>query len=346
MSDSATYDSKEELIEKIILTHQECAEIRERLDARRRRSRKIWYIVLRRIVRLVLGRKLLRSFEDLLGTLKRDISRFPTRELSRLLDAATSKFVGEKRWVTILSIAAAIPAVISLVLLAEEKQIAVEQKKNAEFTARLTRRSVLLSQIYNTTGAIKENVDIFPLLPNRVRKDAVLSLIDLDTEILSDRPTDVFGEPSHINLASAPLAYIDFSPGLGESPLEIYRVAFSGSGFQLATFARVRFDSCNFLTCEFDGAKFTDAVFENCIFQRADFRDSQTSQVTFKECDFRNANLKGANFEKAAFSDGCLFENAVFDESTRWPQGVDAEMLGAISVKSRRDKSNEAPDSE
>lgn len=82
---------------------------------------------------------------------------------------------------------------------------------------------------------------------------------------------------------------------------------------------------------DFSGAKLKGAIFRRAILRGANFSEAQLAGA-----DFRYADVRGANFRMAQGLNAKEFRNAIYSESTQWPEGFQTASTGARLVEDIR----------
>ena len=110
-------ERKQALAEEIIaledeyaVLHEQSQQTRERIGMIRRHSRSL-------IFRLLLGRRLPRELGNLWSSIEKGTDPLLGPELSAVLNSATRRILGYKRWILLFGFFAASPASISMLLL-------------------------------------------------------------------------------------------------------------------------------------------------------------------------------------------------------------------------------------
>lgn len=79
--------------------------------------------------------------------------------------------------------------------------------------------------------------------------------------------------------------------------------------------------------CVFDTALLMHSDFNHSSFQYANFSKGIMNDVNFAYCDLRGANLDCEGLET------CNFNNAIYDEFTKWSKDFDVWQCSAINIK-------------
>lgn len=298
-------ERKQALAEEIIaledeyaVLHEQSQQTRERIGMIRRHSRSL-------IFRLLLGRRLPRELGKLWSSIEKGTDPLLGPELSAVLNSATRRILGYKRWILLFGFFAASPASISMLLLWQQSNAVEREKEDASADSRLVDRARQLDTIYLTRSGEEAESLTTPLASRASRRNAVFRLIELDSVDLQRGTYEGDDEALRkavemVDLSIAPLEGVDFSPFPGEIAPDLRQVSFVNA---------------NLRSADFSGRVLTDVWFDN-----ADLSGSRFLNTTLERVDFRKANLAGVNFRGAQFSD-CLFEGAFVDETTEWPQG-------------------------
>ncbi len=303
-------ETKETLIDEIVGLESEVRRLEEHRARQRSRGVKAASLGGKAFLYTFFGRHLTRSLGRLIVSVREGNEPVFGPAMARTLDAALLKLMGYKRWLLVFGALAAVPGMISVVLLwqqnlavAEEKALTIADSVNAE-------RGELLGIIYRTRDRTPDGQLTTPVHSAANRRRAVLRLIERDAEELArTEERDLFGLNHLVNLSRAPLGDVDFSPGPDEPTQRFAQVSFTGSHFQNASLA-----GCDFEDVWFSGARlwFTDVT-----------------GASFRRVKFDGANLIALDFREVELVD-CDFTGAVYDESTRWPEGFDPRAAGAI----------------
>ncbi len=264
------------------------------------------------LVYTVLGRRLSRALSELIKAVRERRRPYLGPELANALEAASRKVMGYKRWLIALGLMAALPGCISAFLLWQQNQAVEEAKVNSIEDLRNNYRVELLITIYHTTDKSESGLLTTPVFSASNRRNAVFELIQWDAEQLAElEEEDLFKLNRMVDLSVAPLNNVDFSAIPGEDPFFFRDIGFVNSNFENASFEG----------CRFEHVWFSNAQLYGTNFQLARFKD-----VLFDEARIIGADFTGAEFIL------CNLEGAVFDATTRWPDGFDPIAHGAILI--------------
>lgn len=265
------------------------------------------------VLHLLLGGPLTRSLAELVIAVQEKRQPIFGAEMADAIDAAVRKLTGYKRWIVLFGCLAALPGIISVILLAQQNAVVAQERANAEADAANTERTSLLVAIYSVADLTDAGMLTTPLQSAKVRREAALALIERDGAELRASETDALdGAARMVDLSIAPFGDVDFSPLPGSPRTMFASVSFVNSDFRDASFAR----------CDFEKVWFSNAYFRRTRFTGATFSKVDFSEATFQETDLRDLDLSG-----------CVFTGARYDRATRWPEGFDPAVAGAIPLE-------------
>jgi uncharacterized protein YjbI with pentapeptide repeats len=126
-----------------------------------------------------------------------------------------------------------------------------------------------------------------------------------------------------VNFQNADLTGADFSYA------DVTEADFRNAKLTSASFYRADASKANFEGCDFTGLIFTGVKF-----REANLRNMK-GIANVVELDFYKADLRGADLTALAdTTKQCNFRKAMYDKTTRWPQGFDVAAAGAVLVES------------
>lgn len=300
---------KEALIDEIVLLEAEIRALEDKRSQQRARGRKVSTFGSKAFLYAFFGRRLTRSLGDLIVSvsMKREPVFGPA--MAKTLDAASLKLIGYKRWLVFFGALAALPGIISVVLLWQQNLAVAQETENTVADATNTERLRLLQMAYLTYDKSPYGQLTTPAHSAANRRRAVLNLIEKDAaELARTEDEDLFELNRMVDLSRAPLKGVDFSPLPGESQV----------------FRDVGFVSSNFEDASFENCEFDHVWFSNAMLWRTNFRGSICRNVSFDE-----TSIIGVDFRETTFID-CDFTGAVYDPSTQWPEDFDQRAAGAL----------------
>lgn len=261
------------------------------------------------VLRVLLGSRLASSLAELVMAVREKRQPLFGAEMAGAIDAAVRKVTGYKRWIVLFGTLAALPGILSVVLLAQQNAVVARERQGAEADAANAERASLLVAIYAVTDLSDAGMLTTPLQSAKVRREAALALIERDgAELRATETGELDGAAWMVDLSIAPFGDVDFSPLPGSGRSRISGVSFVNSDFRDASFAR----------CDLGKVWFTHAYFNRTDFTGATFAEVDFSEATFQATDLRGLDLSG-----------CDFTGARYDGATLWPDGFDPSAAGA-----------------
>ncbi|MEM1443165.1 MAG: pentapeptide repeat-containing protein [Verrucomicrobiota bacterium] len=290
---------------EVLALEEECVALREEANEAQKRVGLVGGVARSLMIQILLGRRLPRELGVLWSSMQKGADPLLGPELSAVLDAATRRILGYKRWILLFALLAATPAILSMFLLWQQSNAVAREKDAALADSRLVDRSRQLATIYLTQSGEEVESLTTPLSSMASRRAAVFRLIELDSLDLQSSTSAIDEEELQkavrmVDLSIAPLAHVDFSPFPGDPSAAFVQVSFVNANLEGANFSR---------------RELTDVWFDNANLRGSQFVDSVCLRV-----DFRKADLAGADFTGATLAD-CLFEGAKVDATTIWPEG-------------------------
>ncbi|MGB1259535.1 MAG: pentapeptide repeat-containing protein, partial [Akkermansiaceae bacterium] len=237
-------------------------------------------------------------------------------KLAYVLDAASRRITGYKRWAVIFGVIAALPGIVSLILVWQQNRVVSRETDNTLADIRNRSRLDQLLIVYTSEEKDAQTALMTPTHASSLRKEAALALIEMDSNAYraAEKSRDIEFD-WRVDLSIAPLERVNFSPLDAVEPRVMERVSFMNSNLFKSSFAhchltKIWFDSATLIQTQFDGAVLSD-------------------------CAFIGAKLIDVDFSKAAFV-RCDFKGAQYNEGTRWPEGFDPVAAGAQLIPSAK----------
>ena len=119
----------------------------------------------------------------------------------------------------------------------------------------------------------------------------------------------------------------------------IYRSNFKGANLKKVDFTNASAEKNNFSNCNMREANFTNANMSSCNLDRTDLRGADFTNAVLEFAIFKHADLRGADLERAVFETGIntfdskpKFKHAIYDNSTRFPEGFNHEQHEIMHV--------------
>lgn len=297
------------LATEIVALESDVMKLRQREQQARKKMGRVASVTNRAFLYLLFGPRLTRGLGALLHSAKHKDEPLLGAKLATVLDAASRRITGYKRWALILGLLAATPGAISVVLLWQQNVVVKRELQNTLSDIEGRKRLDLLLTIYTSEEKDAVGALMTPSHSASLRTEAALALIKMDTEAYESVESERGEEFTwYVDLSYAPLGEVNLTPLDAEGLREIERVSFSGSNLYNSSFNR----------CSLRDVWFLKA---NCI--QTSFRDALLEEVTFDGATFMNADFRGAKFTN------CNFKGVVFNQGTRWPEGFDPIAAGA-----------------
>ncbi|MFK7912158.1 MAG: pentapeptide repeat-containing protein [Akkermansiaceae bacterium] len=268
----------------------------------------------RTLLYLFLGPRLTHRLGELLYVAKEKKEPILGTSLARVLDSASRRMTGYKRWAVIFGIIAAIPGIISMTLLWQQNKVVKRETYSRIADIENRERLDLLLTIYTSEDKDPNSALLTPSYPALLRSEAALKLIKMDSKTHLEHHTKL--DPNtpdywRVNLSNAPLARVNLSPLDPRETRVIERVDFGMSNLFSASLSH-----CQISDCWFDGA----------ALGKTEFADSKLIR-----CSFKKTAIMGVDFTDTVFID-CNFQEAMYDKNTRWPEGFDPVAAGALAL--------------
>lgn len=300
--------NKKILVDEIVMLEAEMLLLEEKDSRHRVRRGKLASLAGKVFLYMFFGRNLTHDLGNLIVAVGTGKEPFFGRAMARALDAASMKLIGYKRWLLGFGALAALPGVISVVLLWQQNLAVADETARTVADTTNSERLDLLRMIYLTYDKTPFGSLSTPMHSAANRRRATLLLIERDAaELARTEEDDLLKLNRMVDVSRAPLGGVDFSPLPGENR-KFRHVGFVNSNFDHASFAR----------CEFEHVWFSEALLWHTDFRGAVCRDTA----------FDGANLIGVDFRQTKLID-CDFTGAVFDPTTQWPEGYDFRAAGA-----------------
>lgn len=318
---SMTTESQDEhtaLTDEIIALQEELVSLEAAEKKSRQRINRAARLSNRTLLYCFLGPRLTKRLGELMYVAKQKREPILGTSLARVLDSASRRMTGYKRWAVIFGLIAAIPGILSMTLLWQQNIIVKQETNNTLADIAGRARLDLLLTIYTSEDKDPEGSLITPSYPASLRTEAALKLIEMDTK--SYRATEAMADEDtpqywHVDLSRAPLAKVNFTPASSGSKRTLERVSFMGS---------------NFFAASFQNCQIIDNWFNNATFIQTNFRDAK-----LVSCTFSGAFFAAVDFSSTTFT-SCDFKGAKYDQATQWPQGFDPIAAGAILTDSNQ----------
>lgn|GEM_PF-446104 len=106
----------------------------------------------------------------------------------------------------------------------------------------------------------------------------------------------------------------------------LIRASLVGADFSRAAMMCAYLDQARLMRCNFRETRPFYASFVGAFLQGADFSDADVHGARFTRANLCGANLRFARYEE------CDFQQAIYDEQTRWPEGFEPQRWGAVPV--------------
>lgn len=145
-------------------------------------------------------------------------------------------------------------------------------------------------------------------------RDALLTGVDLTSADL--REVDLRGA----NLDAATLTDVRLSKA------DCRGADLSFAGLERAELDQVRMDGCRLQDAELINAKLAGSSLVGSVLVGAKLAGADLSGANLSRCDFRSADLCGSDLRGARVS-GAVFAGCNWDAFTRWPEGIDPEVV-------------------
>lgn len=303
-----------QILARILELEAACEEFEKKAATAGKRRARIFGKLQKFALHMVFGRQLTESLGELLHSVKSGKRPYLGQELAKTLDAASRKLIGYKRWLFALGALAALPGIVSMVLLWQQNLAVAKAKDDKISDIENSERVILLTTIYTTFDKSEAGMLTTPFYSAVNRREAALRLIERDgRELKETEEADILGLNRMVDLSIAPFNGVDFSAAPGVPPTQFSDVSFVNSNLE-------------------------EAIFENCEFRHAWFSFAYLWRTNFRKArfvntSFDNASILGADFTGATF-DACDFTEAVYDKATRWPDGFDPVAAGAKKIES------------
>ncbi|MCP5534662.1 MAG: pentapeptide repeat-containing protein [Akkermansiaceae bacterium] len=305
-------DERAALTDEIIALQEEYASLKAAEEKSRQRISRIAHISNRTLLYLFLGPRLTNRLGELIYVAKERREPIMGTSLAKVLDSASRKMTGYKRWAVMFGLIAAIPGVISMTLLWQQNIVVKRETDNSLADIQGRSRLDLLLTIYSSEDKDPESTLLTPSYPASLRTAAALKLIEMDTAAHRKIQAKAEAEtPDYwrVDLARAPLAGVNFTPSDQNATQTLDRVSFMGS---------------NFFNASFENCDVTDSWFDGALFIQTNFRNTRLTRCAFPGAFFTAVDFSSATFEK------CDFKGAKYDRATTWPAGFDPVAAGAI----------------
>lgn len=300
------------LAAEVLALESEVMLLRSREQRARKKVGRVASVTNRTFLYLLFGPRLTRGLGALLHSAKNKDEPLLGSKLANVLDAASRRMTGYKRWALVLGLLAATPGAISVVLLWQQNAVVKRETQNTLADIESRKRLDLLLTIYTSEEKDAVGAPMTPKHPASLRKEASLALIKMDTAAYRAVERERDEEFSwRVDLSYAPLGGVNYTPLESEALREMEHVRFSGSNFYNSSFSRCSLRDVWFLKAACIRTSFRDAVLDGVIFNGATLIDVDFSGAEFKNCDFKGA---------------------IFNQGTRWPEGFDPIAAGAVPM--------------
>jgi hypothetical protein len=302
------------ITDEVLVMQEELATLLEAEKKSRQRAGRFARVGNRALLYLFLGPRLTHRLSELLYVAKERKEPILGTSLARVLDSASRRMTGYKRWAVIFGLIAAIPGIISITLLWQQNKVVKRETENTLADIGSRERLDLLLTIYTSEEKDPESAVITPTYSATLRSEAALKLIKMDTEAYNQREVDP-ELPAYwrVDLSHAPFAKVTFSdPDPNKTRL----------------LSRVSFNQSNFFKASFSKCILTDGWFDGAVFIQTDFSGCKFVRCTFPEAVFVSTDLTNTTFEN------CDLKGAKYDKNTLWPDGFDPKEAGAILMGS------------
>ncbi|BDS06538.1 hypothetical protein NT6N_15780 [Oceaniferula spumae] len=300
--------------EEIVSLEEELELLRMKEAKSRQKVGRFASVANRTLLYVLFGPRLTKGLAALLHSAREKTEPLLGAKLANVLDAASRRMTGYKRWAITFGLIAALPGIISLILIWQQNTVVARETQNtlADIENRL--RLDLLLTIYSSEEKSPNDALITPSYSSSLRAESALKLIAMDSASYREAER-VKGEPFlwRVDLSQAPLGRVNFSPMKSEPQREISRVSFVASNFFNSSFHRCKLSEC---------------WFDQSLMIKTDFSDAVLDEVVFTGAALFSVNFKGAEFKN------CDFKGAKFNAETQWPDGFDPLAAGAVPMNS------------
>ena len=156
----------------------ELAALKAAEEKSRRRAGRFARLGNRTLLYLFLGPRLTHRLGELLYVAKERQEPIMGTTLARVLDSASRRMTGYKRWAVIFGLIAAIPGIISITLLWQQNKVVKRETQNTLADIGSRERLDLLLTIYTSEEKDPESAVITPSFSATLRAEAALRLIE------------------------------------------------------------------------------------------------------------------------------------------------------------------------
>lgn len=309
---SPSPDERSVLIDEIIAMESELATLKSQEQKSRQRIGRTARLTNRAFLYILLGPRLTKRLGALLHSAKEKKEPILGTRLAKVLDSASRRMTGYKRWIVIFGLIAALPGIISLILLWQQNEAVERETLNTIADIENRARLDLLLTIYTSEEKDPDGAMITPSYPASLRSEAALELIKMDSQSYRNAEKEL-GEPFlwRVDLSQAPLARVNFSSPDPDETQAIQKTSFISSNFYRASFHH---------------CQLVDVWFDSATLIQTNFRKATLTRVTFPGAMLFSVDFTGATFEE------CDFKGAKYNTLTRWPKGFDPVSAGAILI--------------
>ncbi|MEM6916199.1 MAG: hypothetical protein AAF491_06485, partial [Verrucomicrobiota bacterium] len=140
-------ERRDQLVAEVLDLEEECTALREEANEAHKRVGLVGSVARSLMLQLLLGRRLPRELGTLWSSMQKGSDPLLGPELSAVLDAATRRILGYKRWIVLFALLAATPAILSMFLLWQQSNAVAREKEAVRADSRLVDRARQLATI-------------------------------------------------------------------------------------------------------------------------------------------------------------------------------------------------------
>jgi len=264
---------------------------------------------------------------------------WPIHEVLSVFDGLVARMLGKRITLILVGLVTVLPAVSSLLLLAQQNHIMFEQNRVEGSYSLETIRKALLEVIYSTyQQTIVENGETqilaLPSYHRRIREEAFGTFISIDKQRWSRAEKEAIPPVRYVDLRGCELSNVSLGGTLGliegESRDDLTRIFLADSNLVGTSFLRSKLTGSVFRGAQAEGLVLSCSDATYCDFSRIQARQSHfgfdarnSIPLDLSHSNFQNANLEGSYFDQATVIN-CNFEGAKLDGVTM-AQGILAD---------------------
>lgn len=250
---------------------------------------------------------------------------WPAGEATQVIEGLVARLLAKRMVLLIVALLAVVPAISSMILLAQQNRHMIEQNRAEETANYDLIRTSLLDIIYNTYNQSVEEDGQFvqktlPLHHRRIRAEAFGTFISLEKQRWTNDELTSLPPKRWVDLRSADLRELALGGRIGlvrgESRNDFTRIFLENANLEGITLMQARLtgsifrnaNASNFTLSSPDAtyADFSGIDATNSIF---DYDGKSSTPLDLSHSNFDNANLTNASFRQAIFNE-VSFENA------------------------------------